>query len=45
MVTSVVAYAETRTAFARLRRVGTNGTVHNDEQIAGADRVFAFEVK
>ena len=21
------------------------GTVHNDEQIAGADRVFAFEVK
>jgi len=23
----------------------TRGTVHNDEQTSGADRVFAFEVK
>jgi hypothetical protein len=35
-------------AFTKLKPQVTfveRGTVHNDEQIAGADRVFAFEVK
>jgi hypothetical protein len=37
----IVAFTELKPRVTYVAR----GTVHNDEQIAGADRVFAFEVK